>query len=146
MFLEVIKLYAFQIYCSNMNIHDNPGIFRNKINIYMYQLASSSGNKINLYTDIKDDNIVDGQMTLIDAEFEKIALAINPSVAADRIKYAKEVTDAKIAADEKVLAAVANASTPEDKLKALLQEYELSNPTVDKDAINKTSCRFKSHY
>ena len=40
-------------------------------------------------------------MALIDAEFEKIALATNPSIAADRIKYAKEVADAKIASDAK---------------------------------------------
>ena len=33
--------------------------------------------------DKRDDAAVDSQMTLIDAGFEKIALAINPSIAAD---------------------------------------------------------------
>ena len=75
-------------------------------------------------------------MLLVDAEFERIALATNPSIIPDRIKFAKEVADAKISSDAKALA-VANATTPEDKLKALLQEYELANASVDKDAINK---------
>ena len=48
---------------------------------------------------------------LIDAEFEKIALATNPSIAPDRIKYAKEVADAKIASDVK---AAADAKTAAD--------------------------------
>ena len=51
-------------------------------------------------------------MLLVGAEFEKIALAVNPSIAADRIKYAKEVADAKIASDAK---AAADAKAAEAK-------------------------------
>ena len=79
-----------------MNIHDYSGVL-NRINTYMYQLASSHSDKTNLYKQIsilqkaidkRDDTAVDSQMTLIDAEFEKIALATNPRIAADRAKYA----------------------------------------------------------
>ena len=51
--------------------------------------------------DRKDDNAVDAPMLLVDAEFEKIALATNPSIVPDRIKYAKEVADTNIASDAK---------------------------------------------
>ena len=68
-------------------------------------------------------------MVLIDAEFEKIALATNRSIAANRAKYDQEIAAAKAAADAKAIAdakdadaktaakaatAVANAKTPED--------------------------------
>ena len=68
----------------------------NRINTYMYNLASSQADKTNLYKQIamlqevinrKDDAAVDSQMLLIDDEFEKIALATNPSIIPDRIKY-----------------------------------------------------------
>ena len=67
----------------------------NRINMYMFQLASSSADKTNLYKQIsilqdaidrKDDNAVDAQMLLVDAEFETIALATNPSIISNRIK------------------------------------------------------------
>ena len=51
-------------------------------------------------------------MLLVDAEFEKIALATNPSIIPDRIKYAKEVADAKIVSDAK---AAADAKAVETK-------------------------------
>ena len=74
-----------------MNIHDYSGEL-NRVNMYMYRLASSHADITNLYKQIqilqeaidkRDDAAVDSQMTLIDAEFEKIALATNPSIAAD---------------------------------------------------------------
>ena len=91
-----------------MNIHGYSGVL-NKINTSMYQVASFHADKTNLYKqrsilhdaiDRKFDNAVDAQMVLIDAEFEKIALAANPSIAADRAKYAQEIA-AKAAADAK---------------------------------------------
>ena len=77
----------------NMNIHDYSGEL-NRINTYMYQLSKYTVDKTNLYKQIsilhdaidrKHDNAVDAQMLIVDAEFEKIALATNPSIAADRI-------------------------------------------------------------
>ena len=59
--------------------------------------------------DKRDDAAVDSQMTLIDAEFEKIALSTNPSIAADRVKYAQEIA-AKAAADAKAAEAKALAA------------------------------------
>ena len=66
--------------------------------------------------DRKGDNAVDAQMVLADAEFEKIALVTNPSIIPDRIKYAKEVADAKIASDAK---AAADAKAAEAKALAV---------------------------
>ena len=67
-----------------MFIHDYSNEL-NKINTYMYQLASSHADKTNLYKQIsilqdaidnRDDVAIDSQMTLIDVEFEKIALLL----------------------------------------------------------------------
>ena len=86
-----------------MNIHDYSGVLI-RINTYMYQLASSHADKTNLYKQIsilqdaidnRDDVAVDSQMTLIDSEFGKIALAKNPSIAADRAKYDQEIAAEK---------------------------------------------------
>ena len=100
-----------------MNIHEYSGVL-NRINTYMYQLASSHADKSNLYKQVsilqeaidkRDDAVVDSQMTFRDAEFEKIALATNPSIAADRAKYAQEIA-AKAAADAKAAEAKALAA------------------------------------
>ena len=125
---------------NDYSIHDYSGIL-NRINMYMFQLASSPADKTNLYKEIsilqdaidrKDDNAVDAQMTLIDAEFEKIALATNPSIAADRIKYAKEVADAKIASD------AANAKiTEESELDRLTKEIVKSKPGWNESKIRE---------
>ena len=76
----------------------------------MFQLASSQADKTSLHKEVsilqdaidrKNDNAVEAQMLLVDAEFEKIALATSPSIIPDRIKYAKEVADAD-ASDAKI--------------------------------------------
>ena len=75
--------------------------------------------------DKRDDAAVDSQMTLIDAEFEKIALATNPSIAADRAKYDQEIAAAKAAADAKAIAdakAAALAATAVDKVKTMQED------------------------
>ena len=58
----------------------------------------------------KKDAAVDSQMVLIDVEFEKITLATYPSIVADRIKYAKEIANDKIASDAKAAADVKAAA------------------------------------
>ena len=95
-----------------MDIHDHSGEL-NRINTFMFWLASSHVDKTNLYKQIsilqeaidkRDDTAVDSQMTLTNAEFEKIALATNPSIAADRAKYNQEIATAKAAVDAKAIA------------------------------------------
>ena len=121
-----------------MNIHDYSGEL-NRINTYMYQLASSHADKTYLCKQIsilqeainRKDAAVDSQMVLIDAEFEKIALATNSSIVADRIKYAKEVananiaSDAKAAADAKVAADAKFHFNHEDKMVRSLYRFHI---------------------
>ena len=118
----------------------------NKVNGYMYVLSKSgyADDKTNLCKQIdilhqaienRDEISVDHQMTVIDTEFEKIALATNPNIASDRVKFDQDITE-KAKAMTAAKAAVDAAKTPEDRLNALLREYELMNPSVDKDAVN----------
>ena len=111
----------------------------------MYVLSTSgyTGDKTNLCKKIdilhqaienRNEISVDRQMTLIDTEFEKITLATKPSIAFDRVKYDQEITE-KTKSMTAAKAAVDAAKTPEDRLNALLKEYELMNPPVDKDAV-----------
>ena len=77
------------------------------------------------------------KMLIIDQVFGSIALETNPSMAVDRLKYSKEQADARAELIANAKAAAGSATNPEDRLKALLKEYELMQPSVDKDAVNR---------
>ena len=75
---------------NDYSIHDYSVIL-NRINTCMFQFASSSADKTNLYKhtsilqdafDRKDDNAVDTQLTLIDVEFEKNRFKIKSEYSA----------------------------------------------------------------